>query len=52
MGKIFLFFMSFRLVLGLTKPPIHWVPSAISPGIRWLGREADHSPPYCDEGQE
>jgi len=31
--------------LGLLHPPIHWVLGALSPGVKWPGREADHSPP-------
>jgi hypothetical protein len=34
-----------RLVLGPTKPPIKWVPIAISPGVNRSGYKADHSPP-------
>jgi hypothetical protein len=29
-----------RLALGPTQPSIQWVP-----GVKWQGREADHSPP-------
>jgi hypothetical protein len=31
--------------LGPTQPPIHWVPGAVSLGVKRSGREADHSPP-------
>jgi hypothetical protein len=34
-----------RPALGPTQPPIQWVPVALSPGVKRLGREADHSPP-------
>jgi hypothetical protein len=34
-----------RPALGLTQPPIHWVPGALSLGVKRPGREADHSPP-------
>jgi hypothetical protein len=34
-----------RTALGPTHPPIHWVPGALSLGVKQLGREADHSPP-------
>jgi hypothetical protein len=34
-----------RTALGPTKPPIQWVPRALSLGVKRLGREADHSPP-------
>jgi hypothetical protein len=47
--EIFLFSTSFRPVLGPTHRPIQWVPRALSPEIRWPGREADHSPPTSDE---
>jgi hypothetical protein len=30
--------------LGLTQPPIQWVPGALSPGVKRPGRESDHSP--------
>jgi hypothetical protein len=29
-----------------TQPPIQWVPESLIPGVKWLGREADHSPPF------
>jgi hypothetical protein len=35
--------------LGLTQPPIQWVPGALSPGVKRPGREADHSPPSSAE---
>jgi hypothetical protein len=28
---------------------IQWVPRALSEGVKWPGREADHSPPSSDE---
>jgi hypothetical protein len=31
-----------RPTQGSTQPPIQWV----SPGVKWQGREADHSPPF------
>jgi hypothetical protein len=31
--------------LGLTLPPIQWVPEALSLGVKRPGRKADHSPP-------
>jgi hypothetical protein len=30
--------------LGLTQPPIKWVPVALSLSVKRPGREADHSP--------
>jgi hypothetical protein len=35
-----------RLALGPTQPPIQWVPWALPLGVKWLGHEADHSPPF------
>jgi hypothetical protein len=43
-GKNFYLSMSSRLALGSTQPPIQWAPGAFSPGVKWLKREADHSP--------
>jgi hypothetical protein len=31
--------------LGPIQPAIQWILGALSPGIKWLEREADHSPP-------
>jgi hypothetical protein len=45
-GKIFLHSTVSRLALGPTQPPIQWVLGVLSQGIKWLGREADHSPPF------
>jgi hypothetical protein len=47
--KNFLFSTSSRSALGPTQPPIQWVPRALFPGIKRLGREADHSPPASAE---
>jgi hypothetical protein len=44
-----LFSMSSRPILGPTQPPIQWVWGALSPGIKWQRREADHSPPASAE---
>jgi hypothetical protein len=33
------------MALGLTQLPIQWVAEALSLGVKWLGRETDHSPP-------
>jgi hypothetical protein len=43
---IFLFTTASRTALGLTQPPIKWVPGSVSLGVK---READHSPPYSAE---
>jgi hypothetical protein len=42
---IFLFTTASRTALGPTQLPIHWVPGALSLGVKRQGREADHSPP-------
>jgi hypothetical protein len=41
-----------RPALGPTKPPIRWVPGALSLGTKRPGREADHSPPSSAEVKE
>jgi hypothetical protein len=41
---IFLYTTASRPALGPTQPPIQWVPGALSLGVTWQGREADHSP--------
>ena len=38
-----------RLALGPTHPPLHWVPGALYPEVKWPGREVDHSPPSSAE---
>jgi hypothetical protein len=43
-GKVSLFSIAFRPALGLTQPPIQWILGALSPGVKWQGREADSSP--------
>jgi hypothetical protein len=44
-SKISLFSTDSSLVLGPNHPPIQWVLGTISPGVKLLGNEADHSPP-------
>jgi hypothetical protein len=46
---IFLFTAAFRPALGPTQPRIKGVPGAPSVGVKWSGREADHSPPTSAE---
>jgi hypothetical protein len=48
-GKISLFSTASRLSLRLTQPPNQLIPREISPGIKQLGREAHHSPPFRAE---
>jgi hypothetical protein len=43
--KIFLSSTVSRLTLGPTQPPIQWLPGALSPWIKWQGRDANLSPP-------
>jgi hypothetical protein len=43
--KNFLFSTSSRPALGSTQPPIQRIPGDLSPRVKRLGRETDHSPP-------
>jgi hypothetical protein len=45
----FLCYTAFRQALVPTQPPIQWVPEALSPAVKRLGREAEHLPPASDE---
>jgi hypothetical protein len=47
--KIFLFSTSSRPAQWPTQHPSQWVRGALSPGVKWPGREANHSPPASDE---
>jgi hypothetical protein len=47
--EIFLYRTTFRPALGPTQPHIQWLLRTISPGVKLLGRETDHSPPPIDE---
>jgi hypothetical protein len=38
-----------RPTVGPTHPPIQWVQAVLSPGVKQLGHEADHSPPSSAE---
>jgi hypothetical protein len=49
---IFLLTAASRTALGPTQPPMQWVPGTLSLGVKLLGREADHSPPYSAEVKE
>jgi hypothetical protein len=49
---MFLFSTASRPTMGPIQPPIQWVlggGGALSPGIKWSGREADHSSPSSVE---
>jgi hypothetical protein len=43
------FSISSTPALGSTQLPIQWVLGALSPGVKWQAREADHSPPISAE---
>jgi hypothetical protein len=47
--KVFLFSTSSKPALGLTQPPIKCVPGALSPRVKRMGREDNHSPPTSAE---
>jgi hypothetical protein len=46
---LLLFFTTSISALGPAHLPIQWVPGALSPGVKRLGREVDHSPPSSAE---
>jgi hypothetical protein len=50
--KLIILIISFtasRTALGPTQPPIQWVSEALYLGVKWPGREVDHSPPSSAE---
>jgi hypothetical protein len=49
---IFLITTMSRMVLGTTQPPVKWVTRALSLGVKWLVREADHSLPFSAKVKE
>jgi hypothetical protein len=49
---IFLFTTGSKTALGPIQPPIQRVPGSLSLGVKWPGREADHSPPSSAEVKE
>jgi len=46
---IFLFATASRPALGPIQPPIQWVPAVLSPGVKRLRHDANHSPPSSAE---
>jgi hypothetical protein len=48
-ANFFPFATASRLALVPSHPPIQWVPGTFSLGIRWPGRDANHSPPVNAE---
>jgi hypothetical protein len=48
-ARDFLFFATSRPALRPILPHTQWVTGALSPGVKRLGREADHSPPSTTE---
>jgi hypothetical protein len=48
-GMGIVLFTASRPALGLTQPPVQWVPGALLLGTKWPRREADHSPPSSAE---
>jgi hypothetical protein len=49
---IFHYSAASRPVLGPTQPPIQRVPGALSLGVKWQGRVANHPPPSSAEVKE
>jgi hypothetical protein len=48
--EIFLFPITYKLVLGSTQPSTQLVPGALSLGVKWPRREADQSNPPKNGG--
>jgi hypothetical protein len=46
---IFFLTIASRLAVESTHLPVQWVPGTLSMGVKWPGREADHSPPSSAE---
>jgi hypothetical protein len=49
MMGIFLFSTASRPALGVTQPPIEWIPGILPPAVKRPGLEADNSPPSSVE---
>jgi hypothetical protein len=50
--EIFLYSTMSTLAMMLIQPPIQWVPGALSPRLKQLGHEADHSPSSSAEDKK
>jgi hypothetical protein len=48
-GEEISFLYFFQTSSGVHQPPIKWVLRATSLGVKWQGREANHSPPTSVE---
>jgi hypothetical protein len=46
---LFLYTAMFRLALGPAQPSIQCELGALTPGVKWPGNEAGHSPAYIAE---
>jgi hypothetical protein len=47
--KRFFFSTAFRPAPVPAQPPIQWGSRVLSPGVKWLRHEADHSPPSSEK---
>jgi hypothetical protein len=47
--EMFLFYIILVPALGLTQPPVEWVPEDIFLAVKQPGCEVDHSPPSSAE---
>jgi hypothetical protein len=48
-ARDFSLFRSVQTGSGVPQSPIQWVPRILSPGVKWQGLEANHSPPASAE---
>jgi hypothetical protein len=44
-GRDTIFIFSLASMGSTQPPPIHWLPGAVSPEVKWLGCKTGHSPP-------
>jgi hypothetical protein len=47
--EIYLYSVLSRLALVPTQSSVQWISGALSPRLKWLGHETDHSPAYSAE---